>query len=119
MIWKHVVTKINLAGLVCRGATVDVLTSNDLLLSGPLLLQKLMNHCPYMKLEPVAEGKMEFKKNILQSNPIQSFVTTIIASEQEYSSKEILKVVKDDVSVSHCRPSKNHGEFGELMVDKI
>ena len=62
MIWKHVSTKINLADLVSRGTTVDVLTSDDLWLNGPSSLQKPMNEWPQMKLEPVAEEKMELRK---------------------------------------------------------
>ena len=43
VMWKHVSTKVNPAGLVSRGTTVDVLTSNDLWLNGPSLLQKPMD----------------------------------------------------------------------------
>ena len=61
--WKHVPTKINPADLVRRGTTVDVLASNDLWLNGFSFLQKPMNEWPQMKLEPVAEEKIELKKD--------------------------------------------------------
>ena len=61
--WKHVPAKINPADLVSRGTTVDVLASNDLWLNGFSFLQKPMNEWPQMKLEPVAEEKMELKKD--------------------------------------------------------
>ena len=78
MMWKHVSTKINPTDLVSRGTAVDVLTSNDLWLNGPSLLQKPMNEWLQMKLEPLAE-KMDFKKDGLQSNPVVTLATTLTA----------------------------------------
>ena len=62
MMWKHVSIKINPADLVSRGATVDVLASNDLWLNGPSFLQKPMNEWPPMKLKPLAEKKWSLRK---------------------------------------------------------
>ena len=41
--WEYAPTKINPAGLVGRGTTVYVLTSNDQWLNAPSFLQKQMN----------------------------------------------------------------------------
>ena len=94
MMWKHVSTKINPADLVSRGTTVDVLTSNDLWLNGPSFLQKPMNEWPQIKLEPVAEEKIEFKKDILQSNPVVTLATKLTANIWVFDPKKYSKWLK-------------------------
>ena len=88
---ENVSTKINPADLVSRGTTVDVLTSNDLWLNGPSLLQKPMNEWSQMKLEPVAEEKMDFKKDGLQSNPLVTLATTLTANVWVFDLKKYSK----------------------------
>ena len=50
-----------------------------------------------MKLEPVAEEKMELKKDSLQSNPAVTLATTITANECVFDPK---KYSKDNASIS-------------------
>ena len=88
MMWEYAPTKINPAGLVGRGTTVYVLTSNDQWLNAPSFLQKQMNEWPQMNLEPVAEEKIEFKKNRLQWNPFATLSTTITANEWVFDPKK-------------------------------
>ena len=52
-----------------------------------------------MKLEPVAEEKMELKKDRLPSNPIVTLATTLTANVWVFDPKKY-SVVKGDSSVS-------------------
>ena len=126
MMWKHVPTKINPADLVSRGTTVDVLASNDLCLNGPSFLQEPRNEWPQMKLEPLAEEKMELKKDRLQSNPVVTLATTLTTNVWVFDRKKYSKWLKAtrvlagiQRFVSNCKLSGNHRELGELRVDKI
>ena len=69
-------------------------------LNEPIFLQKPMNEWPKMKPEPVAEEKMELKKDRSHSNPFVTLTTTLTANIWVFDRKEIFKVVKGDPSVS-------------------
>ena len=47
-----------------------------------------MNEWPQMKLEPLAEEKMELKKDRLQSNPVVNLATTLTANVWVFDPKK-------------------------------
>ena len=74
-----------------------------------------------MKLEMVAEEKMELKKDRLQSNPVVTLAAALTANVWVFDPKKWLKVTQVlpwiQTFVSNCKLSGDHQELGELRVE--